>query len=76
MGLCSAVARVAGIIVSYISFSNESASEAAGAVRVYAMAAFAGGVLALLLPIETKGKKLEDADEGGQGTDGGALSGD
>ena len=30
LGLCSAVARIAGIIVSYISFSNENASEAAG----------------------------------------------
>lgn len=62
LGLCSAVARIAGIIVSYISFANESASEAASAVLVYSIAAFAGAVLSMMLPYETKGRKLEDND--------------
>ena len=66
LGLCSAVARTAGIVVSYISFANESASEAASAVLVYSIASFAGAVLSLLLPYETKGRKMEDSGQGDQ----------
>ena len=40
----------------------ESASEAASAVLVYSIAAFAGAVLSMMLPYETKGRKLEDND--------------
>ena len=69
LGLCSSVARVAGIIVSYISFSSESASEAAGAVFVYSMAAFLGAVLSFCLPYETKGVALNDDSEAGGGQD-------
>lgn len=63
LGLCSAVARIAGIIVSYISFSNESASSAASAVLIYALGAYMGAVLSMCLPYETKGRKLEDNAE-------------
>merc|ERR1711981_1137867 len=63
LGLCSSVARVAGIIVSYISFSSESASSAASAVFIYALGAYMGAVLSMCLPYETKGRKLEDNAE-------------
>jgi MFS family permease len=63
LGLCSSVARIAGIIVSYISFSSESASEASEAVFVYSMAAFVGAILSFCLPYETKGAALNDDDQ-------------
>ncbi|QDZ18778.1 MFS general substrate transporter [Chloropicon primus] len=65
LGLCSAVARIAGIIVSYISFANESASEAASAVLVYSLCSFAGAVISMCLPIETKGRRLDGNEVGG-----------
>ena len=69
LGVCSAVARVAGILVSFVSFRNESAKEAAGAVMVYAGASLVGAALSALLPFETKGAKMQDEGSAGEKED-------
>jgi len=64
LGVCSAVARVAGIVVSYLSFRNTNGSQAAGAVFIYALCAFTAALLSTFLPYETMGAALQDEEDG------------
>lgn len=70
LGLGSAVSRVSGIIVSYLSFAGGgSITNARTAIIVYAAMVFASSVLTFFLPVETKGKDLDafDKDENDDG---------
>lgn len=63
LGLGSGVSRIAGMLVSYISFRSANLANADTAVFIYAGAAAACLVLSFFLPIETKGRPLDSQDD-------------
>jgi len=60
LGMCSSISRIAGVAVTYISFTSSNATQASVAVGIYAGLAFAGSLVAVFLPFETKGAALKE----------------
>jgi len=65
LGICSAVARIGGMITPYVAvvLSRQSITGALVALSIYGVSSVFAAVCSFLLPIETAGRPLQDSLE-------------